>query len=239
MSWVITLNAVVLALAMVGAPSAHAVQSWRNYYHNRSALGALEEKDPVKAIGEIQKGLSGDGLDAVMQYNLGVALEQQRDFEAAAKQFAFAARLTNDPDLKFESLFNSARNLAENKKIPEALQAYQKALSVRPNSVEVKTNIELLMQQNQGGGDSDQENQSEDKKDGDKDGDKPKDKDQRKPESGKKPDQRQQPRKFKSEEMTEQDVRRILDELKRQEEKIRAKEYNKNPQKERSNEKDW
>lgn len=63
----------------------------------------------------------------------------------------------------FASLFNQGQLLARENKIDEALNKYQEALALNSESIEVKTNIELLMQQKQGGGQG--EGDSKDNKD--------------------------------------------------------------------------
>jgi len=168
----------------------------------------------------------------------------------------------------FMSLFNQAQLLAKDKKVDEAIALYQKALELIPSSKEVKTNIELLTQQQQGQGDGDgeskdkndsqdQENKDKQKKSGDskdqkepKDGDKEKeDKDKEgkdKDDKEKKPEEPKQmqgspkykPRPFQGKELSEGDVKKILGELKQQEEKIRA-EFNRKEVKEQPRDKDW
>ena len=49
--------------------------------------------------------------------------------------------------------------------------------------------------------------------------------------------EKEQPRVFQSHELSEDDVRKILDEIQRQEQKIRAKEHKES--KERPRDKDW
>ena len=116
-------------------------------------------------------------------------------------------------------------------------------MTINPNSRETKVNIELLIQQGgQGGGEgeqkedpkeSDQKNENEDSKDSEQ-----KQKDESKPKEYKK-NQKYQMQPFDSKELSEQDVKKIFDELKQQEQRIRQ-EFNKdeNP-KENSNGKDW
>ena len=131
---------------------------------------------------------------------------------------------------------------SEEKDVPSILALYQKALEVVPTSNETKTSIELLTQNQQGqggGGDSkdqkDQQNQNQDQQDQKDQKDQEKKEDQ--------PKQVQQspkykPRPFQGKELSEMDVKKILGELKQQEEKIRA-EYNRKEMKEQPRDKDW
>jgi len=116
------------------------------------------------------------------------------------------------------------------------LALYQKALSVIPSSKEVKTNIELLLQQQQGQGDGKGDNKNNDSKGNGQGQSQDQKKDQQ-------PQQYQQstkykPRQFQGKELNEGDVKKILGELKQQESKIRA-EYNKKEMKEQPRDKDW
>ena len=54
------------------------------------------------------------------------------------------------------------------KKIPEALEQYQAALEINPTSSEVKTNIELLIQQQNQGGQGENDQEKKDDKNDDK-----------------------------------------------------------------------
>jgi hypothetical protein len=126
---------------------------------------------------------------------------------------------------------------------------YQKALEIIPSSNEVKTNIELLIQQQQGqsGGEGQQnqpqqgdqqQNQDQKNQEG-KDQKDQKDQEQDQKEGKQKQQsQKYKPRPFNGKELSEGDVKKILGELKQQEEKIRA-EYNRKDVKEQPRDKDW
>jgi Ca-activated chloride channel homolog len=162
--------------------------------------------------------------------------------------------------------FNLGVYYGSKKNVDEALKHYQAALDIVPTSIETKTNIELLtqMQQQDGKGDSkdqkDQQdqNQSKDQKDQQgKDNKDQKNKDQQKDQNGKddqkkkdpkdeqgKEDQKREssakykPRPFKGDQLNENDVKKILGELRNQEQKIRAN-FDKKEQKDSGHEKDW
>ena len=133
-------------------------------------------------------------------------------------------------------MFNLAIVLTKQKKIGEALAAYQACLDIQPDSKEVKTNIELLWQGGGGEGEDkddkkDPKGKGKDKKEGPGD-----DKDQ--PKEKGEPQQKKQPKSFESKELTDGDVKKILDEVKNQENAIRAQEYERNL-KEAPRGKDW
>jgi len=193
---------------------------------------------------------------AGIHVNLGLAFEGLQQVEKAQASFETAVKLATDDQTKFIAEFNLGELFGKAKKIDEALAAYQAALTLNPASRETKVNIELLIQDQDKNGKGDSKDQDKDKdkkdqknqdqkndpkkdpKDGkddkddkdnkDKDGDKPKQYEKNKP----------QPKPFKSEELSQGDVNKILGELKQQEQKIRA-EFNRREAKEKPRDKDW
>ncbi|MEK6772805.1 MAG: tetratricopeptide repeat protein [Bdellovibrionota bacterium] len=225
----------------------------RTLWHNRESLKQLSNKNLEQSQKELIDAFQFDPYQFELHLNLGFNLELQKDNEKALKQYSAAEVYAQNPFQRFVSRFNRAQLLAQEKKVEEALAEYQRALEIAPSSKEVKTNIELLIQQQEGQGQGkgeDQKNkeqdkdseESKDKKDGEnKDQDK-KDKDDKdgKKEEKKdyKPNQKYKPREFKGE-LNPSDIKKILDEIKQQEQKIRAEYNKKNDYKERPRDKDW
>ena len=165
------------------------------------------------AINEFLLGLGQTPERPDIHINLGLAFELKKSEEQALAEYDTALELLDDQSqLRFIALFNKARLLGQMKKIPEALEVYQEALKMDPTSNEIKTNIELLWQQGGGGsGDSNQQNENQDDQ---QQKDQQDQQDQQDPEDQK---QQQQPK-----DLSEQDVKRILEEIKNQEQKIRG-----------------
>lgn len=143
------------------------------------------------------------------------------------------------------------------KNVNKALEYYQKALDIssfdsHPGHLEIKTNIEMLAASGGGQGDGeqkegqDQGDQQKDSKDGQ--GDKNKEqKDEKEKDGGKDKEKKDKPseekdnskkKPFDQKQMSMEDLKRIMDELKQQEQAIRAKTQGKGSQNE-SREKDW
>lgn len=236
---------------------------------NRQGSKLLQGQNAQGALDQYLKGLRFNPFQPELHLNLGLSFEILQQNEKAMSSYKEAERLaleSKNYQVLFMALFNQAQLLAKDKKVDEAIATYQKALELIPSSKEVKTNIELLtqQQQGQGGGDGDNKDQKDqDQKDKDqqnKDGDSkdqkdPKDGDQKKDDKDKdgkdkedknkpeKPKQMQgspkyKPRPFEGKELSEGDVKKILGELKQQEEKIRA-EFNRKEVKEQPRDKDW
>ena len=206
-----------------------------SYVLNKDGIDKLKAKSYFPAYQDFVKALEDDPLNPELHLNIGFALEANEEFEKAEQAYQGALRLIpeGDNNRRFEALFNLAGVQAKNKKINQALQAYQQALDINPESKEVKTNIEMLWKG--GGGEGESDGESKDQKEGDQGKGRPKDPGQQ----GQQPkEQKKQPKPFNSENLTAQDVKKILDEIKNQEQGIRAQEYDKGA-KEAPRGKDW
>jgi Ca-activated chloride channel family protein len=210
-------------------------------FSNRGGVQDLEKSNPAAATQKFIEALANSPYDARLHLNLGLSFELLGQADQAQAAYETAAKLADDPEVRFVANFNHAQLLQKAKKKDEALSFYEKALMDKPDSNETKVNIELLLQDQQGGGegkdqqenkDKDQKNEGQDQKKDDKEKegeDKPKEYSK-----GNKP----QPPKFKSEDLTQGDVNKILGEIKQQEQKIRA-EFNKKDAKDKPKDKDW
>lgn len=219
--------------------------------------------------------------------NVGVILSQLQKNEEALKSFDQALLLADQQkDLKamFYVLYNKGVYYGKLKNVEQALNNYQAALEIVPTSIEVKTNIELLIQQQQkdqknqkdqkdkqdqdkkdGQGQSDQKSDpkdgkgqdpkddkkdqknqdkkdpkdQKDKNDQQKDQDKKDQQDQDKKNQEHESSMKYKPRPYQGDQLSEGDVKKILGELRNQEQKIRANFDKKEKGKSGRNEKDW
>jgi tetratricopeptide (TPR) repeat protein len=218
---------------------------------NKEGAQLLKQQSFLLAQEKFLKALSLDPFLDALHVNLGLALEGQGQVEKAVASYLTALKYSSSDQVRFVALFNLGQIYVKDKKIDEALSYYQMALDLKPDSIETKTNIELLVQQGGAGGkgssddkDKDQKDKKnqqgsgeEDQKKDDKKDDKgDKDKEQDKPKQYEK--NKPQPKKFKSEDLTQGDVNKILGEIKQQEQKIRQ-DYNRKEVKEKPRDKDW
>lgn len=230
--------AIGFAVSLLGLPNARA-DEFRGVRRNNRGVNEFKSEKFVESLDTFTKTLSDLPDSPEVHFNIGNAFMANKDDLKALTEFNVALRMSPSPELEFKTLFNRAQALANQKQIAEALDSYQRALKLKPDSVEVKTNIELLMASGEGEGDGDSQDsgkEGKDQKDQQKD---PKNQDQnkdQKPQSG--PTPKPTPRPFKSEQLSQQDVGKILEELKRQEDQIRGK-MQREGGKDAPREKDW
>lgn len=225
---------VFLMLALnVFAISAHA-ENPAVVFKNNKAVREFNNEKLFESRINLEKEVVNHPKVSALHYNLGVAHENSKEPEKALKEYLSAAKAAEDPELQFQANFNAARLYGEMKDIPNALKYYQAALEINPESQEVKNNIELLFQGNGGGGNNSDKEQESDQKDQQ---DNNQNQQPQQPQNNQQ-QKKQAPKPFNSKELSEQDMKKILDELKRQEEQIRAK-MNNQKSKETPVEKDW
>lgn len=221
--WRVTVLASSFCLA---ALSVSAEDNLSGIRHNNSAVDAIVREDLPQAEQMLLQTMATDPFNPILHLNLGFVFEAQKQYEKARKEYESVLRIQGVPEeLRFMAHFNAGNAAAQDKKKEVALAHYQAALDIQPDSIETKTNIELLLKQGggpsqgQGGGSGDKESQEQkDKQGGQQPNDPQQPQDNQKNEKGNKP-------KFDSDKLTKEDVRKILDELKSQEKKIRALEY--------------
>ncbi len=205
-------------------------------YHNNLGLQKIAEKMNYEALSEQITALKYLPLVPEIHVNLGDLYLISKDFEKAEKEFGTASRLAmQNPEMKFDGLFNAGVAATELKNVEKALGYYQSALDVKSDSMETKTNIELLVQSQGGKGQGDGESDSKD----DQKDDKGKQGDRNDPNQKFKNDPpKNQPQPYKGKEISKENVNKILEELKQQEQNVRAKFENRNVHASK-NEKDW
>ncbi len=232
---------------------------------DRKASSFIQKKQSEQALPLYYQILETDSDLPSVHSNLGILFNLDKKNEEALKSLEFALKLAvaqQDLEKQFAIRFNLGTFFGAQKKIPEALENYQAALEIKPESKETKHNIELLIENNSGGesgggekkqqkgdGSGQDQEQKDDSKDGDQEKDKGQEKDKEKnkdgddgPEKKKKQEYKEnskyKPRPFNGADLSEGDVKKILGELKDQEQKIRAN-FEKKERKDKNNEKDW
>ena len=243
MKFLLRLSIVLLFVSCsVNDPSVNAIL--KDYKANLD----IKNKKNDEALIAYNEILEKDALLPSVHSNIGVLLHEGAKPDEGFKSLSQALKLANEQkqtQSQFVINFNLGVYYGAQKKIPEALKHYQAALEIVPTAKEVKHNIELLIQasQNSSKGDKDSEDSKNDPKEDSGDKNKSGENDQKdeKEENDKKDykeNSKYKPRPFKGEELSEGDVKKILGELKNQEQKIRAN-FEKKERKDKNNDKDW
>ncbi len=200
-------------------------------------------ENPRAAKKEFLKALLENPGDDIARYNLAIsnlASEQVKDalkeVEALEKAYEADSRFEMS-DRLFNVYFAKAFILGFIQDVPGALGAYQKALRIKPASLKVKNNIEVLTAQSsggKGGGESDPDKKGKKSKgEGDEessDGDQ-KDKSKGSNEGDKEDIKGQDDESLKKKNLSKEELEQILKEIKDQESKVRSKENKKNTDK--------
>lgn len=195
---------------------------------NNQAIAALKKKDADKAESKLLSALGADPFNPILHLNLGWLFEKEKKYDMAVREYQSVLRdsaVRPIPDeLKFIAHFNAGNALAEKKDIPGALKQYQAALDLNPDSKETKINIELLFKGGggQGKGSGQKKQSQKNKKNGNK---KQPNKNQNNNQNQRYTNKGHPKPKFNSKDLTREDVRKIMDELKSEEQKVRSRIY--------------
>ncbi|MCX7978883.1 MAG: tetratricopeptide repeat protein [Bdellovibrionaceae bacterium] len=224
------------------------------WWLNRRSIEHLEKENRDLFRDDILDAMVHEPFRPELHLNLGLAYEMSGEAEKALRSWAGVENLTSDKEAHFYAYFNQAQLLGKAKQYDQALELYKKALEIRPSSTEVKTNIELLLQdqqkqqqsgqQNQQSGGSQSQNQDQRQNQNQQQNEKKPNNEQNKDDDREKskslqyePYKKYVPREFKGE-LDEAAVRKIFTELRQQDQRIRSR-YQKKEIKESPREKDW
>ncbi len=212
--------------------SAEASHSLSDIWRNNSAAKHMSQKKFTEAQEELTELLSEKPFDPVFQFNMGASFITVEEPKKAIQMYEELLKQNPLPaSIEFVTYYNLGfLHSLEGGDIDKALENYQKALGLNPDSKEIKTNIELLLQGGKGGGKGDKKEESDDSKENNEDGEQP--------QEPQKFTNKQQPNQFDSKDMSKSDVKKILEELKKQEQRIRSK-HDRKGGKEADREKNW
>lgn len=230
----------LLLIIWIISGRAHAVSPDAVRKNNEGVENFRQEKY-YEAYQQFTGGLAEAPLDPYIQLNLGLTFQRNEEPEKAYRAFLAAeelARRSNNEPARFYAHVDAGTSSAEGGNVDKALNHFQEALEIRPDDELVKENIEKLWQAQQGGGKGGK--QQQDKKQQNKDSEGQDEQEKQQPQQGQNQQEQkqQQPKPFDSKELTKDDVRKILEEIKNQEQKIRAEVYE-GKAKDHPREKDW
>jgi len=225
----------VFVLCVFFVPDAVLAQSKSSLAREGNKL--YDKKDFKEAEIKYRKALEKDPKFEKAQFNLSDALYKQNNYEESAKAFDILSNSTANKDIKAKSYHNLGNSLLKSGKYKESIDAYKKALRLKPNDEDTRYNLEyarqkMIVQQNQQKQKQDQKkDQKQDKKDNkeNKEGDQKKDnKDSKQDKQGnnEKKDEKNdagQEKKPQPKGISKEQAERMLDALKNDEKKTLEK----------------
>lgn len=209
-------------------------------YKNNQAVTLFKKEKRLEAFETFMGLTAKDPSDVILKFNVASSLqalgEEEKSIQLNSAILSDIVRLmktATDAEqmelqkIRFATLYNNGVSYQILQNVDQALKNYQQALEVIPSSKEIKINIEMLFSSGGGKGKGDDKNK-EQKQEGEGDGEsEPKDseeqKDKEKNKDQKKEQQQQKPKEFDPKYMSQEDLKRIMEELRDQEQKIRAK----------------
>lgn len=203
---------------------------------NQQGIKSLEKGNNGEALKVFSQVIGKKPDSEVVHYNLGTTFLANQENEKSESELNLAVQSSASTEIRFAALFNRAWAKYNLKRTDEALADLREALKLKPNSVEVRKNIEMFLANSQqgSGGDKDQKDQKNQEQNQNQNQNQ-----NQQPQTG--PTPKPTPKPFKSEQLSQQDVSKILEEIKRQEDEIRERmqREKKDNGKETSREKDW
>jgi len=124
---------------------------------------ALKAGKPDEALSHYDKAAAALPVDAGVHFNRGAALYGLSRFEEAGEEFLRATQGA-DPALKASAFRHLGNAFAKKEKFKESIEAYKRALALRPDDQEAKWNLEIALRK-QEEEKKKQEQQDKDKKD--------------------------------------------------------------------------
>lgn len=256
----------ILSLALSFAPSLAVAQgSVGVYLENEDGLKAFEQGKIEEARRHFGSAQAQRPDSPELQHNQGVIQMEQEDIEGAERSFeaaAGAASRADDPELMAKSLYNLGAAREKAKQTDAAMEAFAHAIASAKRAKnpkleeQARQRLELLAQKNkqknsqsQSDGDSDQQQdpsgqQNPEQKSSDEKGEKDDQKEgsqEKKPErydQGKDREKEREKKGFRSERLSPEDAKRVMDELSNRERELQ-KRLKKQPGARQSRPKDW
>jgi Ca-activated chloride channel family protein len=185
-------------------------------------------QDAAKAY---QEALAKDPKNRTGLFNLGNALYQQKQFEAARKALATTTQVTTEKTGKSAASYNIGNTYMHERKWQEAVNAYKQALRNNPQDPDAKYNLSYalaMMKKEQGGGGGGKDDKKDDKGQ-DKDNKDQQNQDQNKQEQNKQEQNKEeeekqdQQRQQQPSKLSEQQAEQLLNALQQEERKLQDK----------------
>lgn len=194
-----------------------------------------QEKKYKEAAESYQEALVKQPAYTPGIFNLGNALLQQKQYDAARKTMDAAARQADNPSMKANARYNIGNSYMEEQKWEEAIESYKEALRNNPGDEAAKYNLSYaraMLKKEQGeGGKDQQQNQEDQQKDQQQQNQENKDQNQDKQENPQQSPQEQNQKEEREDnkpapqpsKLTEQQAEQLLNALAQEEKKLHEK----------------
>jgi Ca-activated chloride channel family protein len=110
---------------------------------------AYDKKEYDVAIDNYKKVTDKEPFNEKANYNLGNALYKKGNTVEALKAYDAAIRNTKSKTNQSDTWYNKGVALQNNKKLPECIDAYKKALRLNPGDEDARFNLQKALQQQQ------------------------------------------------------------------------------------------
>jgi Ca-activated chloride channel family protein len=173
-----------------------AAQSGNNYVKDGNE--AYRNSDYKLAAELYQKALVKEPGNAAAKFNLGNALQKQRDIDNAIKQYDDILGNEKDAAMRAKTYYNKGVALAKRNQTDEAIDAFKQALSLAPGDNDIRENLQKALNEQKQKQQQQQDKQNQKK-------DKPK-----QPKDQKQPNKQMMEQKFKELENEEKQLQKQL-----------------------------
>ena len=183
------------------------------------------QKKYAEASAAYQQALKKQPLFVPGAFNLGNALIQQKQYDAARNVMANTAKTSKDPAIQSGAQYNTGNTYMSEQQWQQAVDAYKQALRKTPQDADAKYNLSYALarlkqqQQQQKGGDGKDNQKDQGKKDEKQD----KKEDEKKSQQSEGDQQKQQQRQSQPSKLSEQQADNLLKALQQDERKVQDK----------------
>lgn len=121
------------------------VQAWFDF-GSVSAFRAYQNKDYQKSLHDLEDGLNKDPYDVEHNYNIGVVFYKQKKYQDALQAFLRAGNCQNKSSIfQQQTYFNTANCYFQLEQWRDAVEQYQKVLSLDPDHLSAQHNLRLAL----------------------------------------------------------------------------------------------
>lgn len=168
-------------------------------------------------------------------YNWGYSLYHQEKYEEAAAKFSDAGNFTSDSLSHFKTRYNMGNALLKQQKYAESAEAYKQALRLKPGDSAAQYNLSyaLMKMRDKQNNQQNQQNQNQQNQDQNQS------QDQKEQQQKEKQEQEQQQKQPQPQNLSKEQAEKLLEALRREEQKLQEKKSKEKKGVPYKSEKDW